>query len=404
MHILLNFLLTPPTDHSDYYSLMPEHKNIKQSLGPDAVDRILSALQASGASLSSDTFRSEALQGLQTLELKQRVHHLVAVLGKHLPPHFEDAVPILARLPDHWNDGQTDSPWRSFAAWPLIDYIPAHGLQHPELALPLLHDLTRLFSAEFAIRPFITTHPDTSYQTLRAWCKDPDHHVRRLASEGIRPRLPWGTQLQAFIKDPSPVTRLIETLIDDPSDYVRRSVANNLNDIAKDHPQHVITTCQRWLQKTNPSRQWIVRHGTRSLVKSGHPEVFPLLGFTEKPKLHAPSLSLAPTQVVLGSPIQLNASIHSNASTEQSLVIDFALHRVLASGSTSRKVFKWKNVRIAPGETLKLEKSMTLKAISTRNYYPGQHQIELLVNGQPRACATFELKIPSRSKSSDILT
>lgn len=225
------------------------------------------------------------------------------------------------------------------------------------------------------------------------WCHDPNEDVRRLASEGIRPRLPWGEQLPRYISEPTPVIDLLELLKDDPSEYVRRSVANNLNDISKDHPDLVIETCRRWLAdpEAGKDRNWIVRHATRTLVKDGNPQVFPLLGYTSDPEIATTEIALASDSITLGDSLQLSTKITSTSTEKQSFVIDYAIHFMKANGKLAPKVFKWKNVTIAAGQTILLEKKHTLKPISTRRYYSGTQRVELLINGIGVSETTFEL-------------
>ena len=370
---------------------------MKDGLGKIAVSRISQGLLDAGAKFDPDTFRHDALSGMESLELKQRVQHLVQVIARYLPSDFEQAAAILSHIRDHWDESSTEDSLRSFAAWPIIDYVAEYGIDHPSTALPLLRYLTPMFSAEFAIRPFLVLHQKTTYYEMMMWCLDPDEHVRRLASEGIRPRLPWGGQLKQYIKDPSPVIVLLDSLVDDPSDYVRRSVANNLNDISKDHPELVIETCRRWLADKITARQWIVARATRTLVKSGHPKVFPLLGYTRNPKIALTPLSLFSVTIQLGDTLEISTEITSASDTLQHFVIDYAIHFMKANGKTKAKVFKWKNLRLKPGETVCLEKTHSIKPITTRSYYPGIHRIDLLINGKTKSKIPFDLKIDDDS-------
>ncbi len=368
---------------------------MKDGLGEAAVSRISSGLLAAGAEFSAERFHHDAMDGLGSLALKERVHHLVDVMARYLPSDFEETAKILSHIRDHWDEGDADDSLRGFAAWPVIDYVAKYGIDAPATALPLLRYLTPMFSAEFAVRPFLETHPESTYNEMMMWCLDPDAHVRRLASEGIRPRLPWGSQLKQYIDNPIPVITLLDALVDDPSDYVRRSVGNNLNDISKDHPDLVIKTCNRWLSDKIAARQWIVKRATRSLVKSGHPKVFPLLGYTKKPKVTLTPLTLSRTDIQLGENLEILTEITSSTDTTQQMVIDYAIHFMKANGKTKAKVFKWKNLQLKPGQTVLLEKKHPIKTITTRSYYPGIHQIELLINGKSKDRVTFDLQMNS---------
>lgn len=366
---------------------------MKDGLGEAAVDRIIHALQSAGAGFSAGAFRRDCVSILNQLELKDRVRHIITVMGVHLPSSFPETADILGLVREHWQEHENDKQLQVFAAWPIIDYVAEYGLNHPDIALPLLRHLTPMFSAEFAIRSFLEVHNEQTYNQMLLWCMDPDEHVRRLASEGIRPRLPWGRHLPQYIANPGPVIALLENLKDDPSDYVRRSVANNLNDISKDHPELVIETCESWMSEKVAARQWIIRHATRSLVKDGHPLVFALLGFTRSPKLDVSPPELSTRHLLLGESLTISTRIISRSQQQQHVVIDYIVHYMRSHGKTTAKVFKWKNLRLKPGQAVILEKSHPFKKITTRRHYPGQHRIEILVNGKACAATDFELHI-----------
>jgi 3-methyladenine DNA glycosylase AlkC len=236
-------------------------------------------------------------------------------------------------------------------------------------------------------------HTELTLQRLEHWCRDPDEHVRRLVSEGTRPRLPWGPRLPQFIADPSPVFRLLEKLKDDPGEYVRRSVANNLNDISKDHPEAVIACCRRWQKTPTKERSWVIRHATRTLVKAGHPDIFGLLGYTEDPCIKLLSMNVAPKKVRLGDPLQFSLKLKSESKSIQTVVVDYAVHHIKATGKTNAKVFKFRTLEMAPGETVALAKRHTIKLITTRKYYPGKHAIEILINGKTFGKSGFTLSV-----------
>ncbi len=367
---------------------------MKDGIGESAVQRISKVLLASGANFPEELFYHDAMSALHTLELKDRVRHMIAVMARHLPESFPQTADILGKVREHWIQHDGDDALMLFAAWPLIDYVAEYGLNHPAIALPLLRYLTPLFTAEFAIRPFIETHQEETYLQLQIWCMDRNEHVRRLASEGCRPRLPWGKHLSAYVQDPTPVISLLENLKDDPSDYVRKSVANNLNDISKDHPDVVITTCHRWQIDNVSCRDWIIRHATRTLVKEGYPGVFPLLGFTSKPRLNVIGPQLSQAHLMLGDSLEIIAEIISETNAKQHVVIDYSVHYIRANGKTNTKVFKWKNLRLRPNQSVTIKKAHAFKKITTRRHYSGVHKIGILVNGRPLQDAEFMLHCP----------
>ena len=294
--------------------------------------RLSDALKETYPGFNSEPFCVEALDGLEDLELKERVAHLIRTLHDHLPEEFEAAAKVLHKIPSCWDAGDADDPLAGFAAWPLIDYVGVYGKDDPEIALPLLRTLTPLFSAEFAIRPFIEQQTKVTLAYLENWCCDPDPHVRRLISEGTRPRLPWASRLRVFEKNLDPIFALLEKLKNDPSETVRRSVANHLNDISKNHPERVLELCRKWITPPTQERVWMVRHATRTLIKAGHPDVFPLLGYTEKPQIRIQYLRVTPPKIRLGERVELDFEIKSTSDQSQTFVVDYAVHLVKKNG------------------------------------------------------------------------
>lgn len=366
---------------------------MKEGLGAAAIARIAQVLADVIDDFPSQQFKLVALTGLEQLELKQRVNHIIAVLADFLPDDFQSTADYFLQLKPHWDWGDDTDPQRDFAAWPLIDYVAEYGIDDPELALQVIKELTPLFTAEFAIRPFITQHFKMTYQHLLQWCGDPDEHVRRLASEGMRPRLPWGIHLKQFCDDPQAIFAILEQLKDDTSLYVRKSVANNLNDISKDNPDLVVALCQQWLKNSSTERHFIIRQALRSLVKEGRKDVFALLGYTAEPQLEIIDISLNKKIIKLGEAIEFTVILLSKSATKQALVLDYKIHHKRANGTTTTKVFKWKNISLQANEALQLTKFHGFKIITTRKYYSGMHRIEFLINGSSVGKVDFELML-----------
>ena len=364
---------------------------MKNSLNKSAIERIGNSFAAAWPDFSVDVFTAQATEGVDGLELKMRVNAIIEVLAQHLPDDFEMCVPILYKVKDVWIKGDTADAYQVFAAWPVIDYVAVYGVNRPDLALPLLKHLTSLFSAEFAIRPFIEAHPQLCHTFFTRWIVDPDEHVRRLVSEGTRPRLPWASKLAIFIENPSLNTVLLAQLKDDSSLYVRRSVANHLNDIAKDHPVVVLDLCESWIKNANEQVKWLIKHATRGLVKQGNKRVYPLLGYTPDPCIEKVVLDIQCKQIDLGQRLQFKVSICSGAISSQNMVVDYAIGFMKANGVCRDKVFKLKNITISQKQTLVLDKSHLLKAITTRRYYSGVQTLKILINGVEVAKSKFEL-------------
>lgn len=363
---------------------------MKDGLGVQAIKRIAKSVALVVPGFNAIAFQKDAERGLNELELKARVHHLIAVLHRHYDLPFKKLSKHLQDLPDVWDRGSAADSKAGFAAWPLIDYVAVHGLQHPNEALKTLEKLTPLFSAEFALRPFIQQHTDFTYETLLKWCEHPSEHVRRLASEGSRPRLPWGMRLPQYIKNPDPLFAILEKLKADESLYVRRSVANNLNDISKDNPEWMINLCESWLADSHEHTNWIVKHALRSLVKSGDVRVFPLLGYAAKPAVVVSEIQLDKKKITVGNSIGFSCVV-TGGKKAQNLVVDYIVYFMKSSGKLAPKVFKLKNIVLAAHETIAITKSHSFKPITTRRYYAGEHQIAIQINGKEVARADFFL-------------
>ncbi len=327
-------------------------------------------------------FLAHALDGLEQRELMARLHRCAEAFHVALPLPFAEQLAVLrahaARIGHNF-----------VAIWPCA-HVAAQGLDQPALALPALRELTRHGSAEFAIRPFLVRDLAGTLAVMREWAADADdEHARRLASEGCRPRLPWGLRLQALVADPRPTLPILETLRADPSLYVRKSVANHLNDIAKDHPEVVLDTVSAW-DRSDARTAWIVRHGLRTLVKRGHPQALALLGAGAAPRLRA-TVAVSPRRIRLGDTITLSAELRSDSARAQALIVDYVVHYARASGRASAKVFKWTALELGPREVLRLAKRQTIRDFTTRRHHPGRHRVELQVNGRRLAETAFTL-------------
>jgi 3-methyladenine DNA glycosylase AlkC len=368
---------------------------MRDGLDAAALARIARGVRAAWPAFPRDRFLRLAGAGLDALELKPRVRHILAALRDTLPASFPEQADILERLPAGWDPGEPGDPLRGFAAWPVIDLVAETGLGQPARALEVLRRLTGLFTAEFAIRPFLQHHWEVCRPRLERWTEDPEAPVRRLVSEGTRPRLPWGLRLTAFVRDPSPCLPLLERLRDDPSDSVRRSVANHLNDIAKDHPDRVVALCARWAENAPEPRAGIIRRATRTLVKAGHPGALALHGAARAPEIRVEDFSVGRKRVAIGESQTLRLALASTARAAQRLVVDFAVHFHKADGSLRPKVFKWLVSDLAPGACLGREKTVAFRPLTTRRLHPGPHRVDLRVNGRVLAEAAFALTPPA---------
>ena len=328
-------------------------------------------------------FVTATLRGLEPLSVLQRLRHVTENLHAGLPSEYAVALDVLRKLAPRLNS--------AFVAMVLSDYVALYGLSDFKRSMAALKDFTGYGSSEFAVRPFLKADQARTLREMVKWAGDADEHVRRLASEGCRPRLPWSFQLEALRRDPSPVLPILERLKADPSLYVRTSVANHLNDITKDHPDWVLDLVGSW-PKDNGRTNWIVRHGLRSLIKQGHRRALAAIGADGTPALEVVKLQVLPTKVTRGDSITLSLTLVSCAASAQRLAVDYAVHYVKRGGVATPKVFKLKLLTLEPAGRIDLSRSQVIRDFTTRTHYAGRHEIEVFINGVAMGRTAFELE------------
>lgn len=370
----------------------------KNMLNRNVVEGMASHFQRHYHSFDEKGFIKSVLEGFEALELKQRTERITQMMVEYLPEDFSHAVQVMEATlgPELIHDlsagGVDDNGISGWAIMPMADYVAIRGQDHFDMAMTMLEALTKRSSSEFAIRHFLLNSPEETMQVLASWATSSNHHVRRLASEGCRPRLPWGIRLKQFIDDPMPVIKLLEQLKDDDEEYVRRSVANNLNDIAKDHPDLVADIAENWLDETDKNRQRLLRHACRTLIKQGHKKTLATFGYTAA-KLQDVELTLHSNNVILGDQLQFTLSLESSCNRRQNLMVDYIIHHQKANGSLSPKVFKWRTTTLSPNESDQTTRKHAIRPVTTRKYYPGLHRLEIVINGESVASQEFTLTI-----------
>jgi len=371
---------------------------LKASFGEEKIAFVADVLGAVYPLDRAEFFRW-SLDGFDDAELIARSQLIADAMAATLPADRAQALQIVidALARDPWPPDEPLVGVEVFRYNPLAQFIGAYGLDDFELAMQAQHELTQRFTAEFSIRPFIERHPDATLARLREWTADPSEHVRRLVSEGTRPRLPWAPRLRMFMSDPTPVVELLDLLRDDPSEYVRRSVANNINDIAKDHPDVAIDVARRWWPDTgrpddDARRRQLVRHGLRTLVKAGDRDALDVLGYGAGSPLRLAAPTVEPERVTIGESVRCSVELHNDETEHQAVLVDFRVWFVKANGSSSPKVFKGTEADVAPGASITVSKKVSLKQHSTRTHHPGEHVVEVLVNGEAHPVGTFVLR------------
>jgi 3-methyladenine DNA glycosylase AlkC len=372
---------------------------LKNYYGPEVPARIADMIQNVDGAFPRQAFLVDALDGFEALELTPRARHIALALGRHLPQDYERAVETLVASLGPKLEAPELTGMDVFVYMPHVFYVAEFGVEHFEASMRAQYELTQRFTAEYSIRVFLKRYPQRTLDRLRVWARDPNVHVRRLVSEGTRPRLPWAPRLRAFQNDPRPVLELLDLLRDDPELYVRRSVANNLNDIGKDNPAALIETCRRWAQDATAERRWLIRHALRSAVKRGEPAALEILGFGEATAASVRVIRVVPAVVPIGESVTLTVGLTNEGSSTERLLVDLRVHFVKANGRPSPKVFKLKELDLPPHASAELTKTISLAQHTTRTHYPGQHRVEVLVNGRAGAAQVFQVVAERRPQA-----
>ena len=366
---------------------------LKNSYGPDVPVWIADRVEAVFPDFEREAFLQVALDGYDELELTPRARHISKALAQVLPTDRDHAIRILidALGPEIGSNELTGM--ESFRYLPFVFFVADEGLDCFETSMRAQYELTKRFTAEFSIRAFIERDPDKTLARLAEWAHDPNVHVRRLVSEGTRPRLPWAPRLHGFQEDPSPVLELLEVLRDDPEEYVRRSVANNLNDISKDHPERVVDVAERWWVDASGDRRRLVRHALRTLAKAGNARALAVLGYGADSPITIRAVTSTPKEVEIGEKVRIEVELENPSEEEARALVDLRIHFVKANGSTRPKVFKGAELALRAGGFALVRKSVSLAQHSTRKHYPGAHRVEVMLNGTAHPGDDFEVRL-----------
>lgn len=320
------------------------------------------------------------------LELKARMRQITVNLGKYLPDNYKQAIDILDQVVVGYPEGHNDNALIYFP-----DFIEVYGQDesHWDVSIAAIERYTPISTAEFAVRPFIIKHEARMMQQMAIWAKSDNEHVRRLASEGCRPALPWGQALPSFKKDPAPVLAILEQLKADPSLYVRKSAANNLNDISKTHPDLVAKIARDWYGKSEYT-DWIVKHACRTLLKKGNREVLAIFGYHDAGSVAITGFALEAENVARGEDIMFSFAVSAKETTK--IRLEYGIDYVKAGGKHSRKIFQISELLLTANQVKTYTKKHSFADLSSRKHYPGTHSVTLIVNGAERGTLNFELK------------
>ncbi len=371
---------------------------VRDCISEMTVNQLAQRIQSSNIRFDVQGFCEKINSSLKDLGLFERLDLIEENLINFLPNNFPEAARILVDSLGPELDNKEDDPIatdlsssRGFIVVALCLYVSRNGKEHFEVSMDALKEMTKRFSSEGPIRDFIISHESQVLDLYEKWAIDPNVHVRRLVSESIRPRLPWACRLPSFIKDPEPVIALLEKLKNDKHLYVRRSVANNLNDISKDNPELVVSTLKKWSRDKSSQMTWLIKHALRTLIKAGDSEALELLGYSTDFHLHVNSFQLNKSNVNFGDTLEFTLELSTTEDKSQNLMIDYVIYHMKANGKLSPKVFKWTKKTITAKNPLSLTRKQAFKKINTRKYYEGRHEVHVQINGKVVAQKEFTL-------------
>ena len=314
-------------------------------------------------------------------ELKDRISTVAKAMGEAFKSTYPDSLETLYLVAEGCS---------GLKALTFPEYVAQFGLNDWQASMRGLERFTSLCSSEFAVRAFIRADEGTMMQQLMDWAGSPDYHLRRLASEGCRPRLPWSQPFKRYITDPSPIIPVLEKLIEDDEDYVCRSVANNLNDISKDHPELALLLAEKWIVK-NGKAPWIVKHGLRTLLKKGNTQAMRLFGFADPSSISVSGVTIGSGVARIGGSEDVVIHFDVESPEPEKIRVEYAVGYLKANGKHSEKVFQVGEYYLGKGQYSK-KKRLSFKQMTTRKHYPGEHYVVAIINGKRKKHTEFIVK------------
>ncbi|EKP12128.1 hypothetical protein LEP1GSC191_1210 [Leptospira borgpetersenii serovar Mini str. 201000851] len=324
----------------------------------------------------------------EKLELKQRIRRIGEILAAALPKPFPKALGSLLRITDSFEESFAGK--EIFLTTFLGDVVEILGMDYPKESMQAIERITKLVSCEFSIRPFLIRHPVLVWKQMLEWSSHKHPSVRRLSSEGSRPRLPWGIGIPGLKQNPQKTFPILENLKDDEDDVVRRSVANHLNDISKDHPNLVLEIAQKWIGFSK-ERDALLKHALRGLLKAGNPKALKIFGFGSNVKAKISSLKLKSKVVKVGENLSFGFTVQSEELKQTRFRIEYKIQYAKASGKTSKKVFQVEERFFLPKESISYKKKQSFKQMTTRIHIPGKHTLEIHINGSLKSKVDFQV-------------
>lgn len=356
--------------------------NLKEEFNKEFISRLADEFFLVHKSFKKKAFVDELYTPeWKNFELKERMRKITNSIHSNLPFAYTEQLECVMQVAPKFSGIQ---------GFVFPDFVQVYGLADFNISIKALEFLTEFSTSEFAVRPFIEKYLKETVKQLLIWSKSNNHHVRRLSSEGSRPKLPWAHPLRGFIKDPTPVLPILENLKNDESLYVRKSVANHLNDISKNHPELVLSVCKNWYGKTK-NTDWIVKQALRTLLKKGNKEALAIFGTSNADKIEVEALQLSKNKLKIGDGFTFTFELKNTDKIEQILRLEYIIHFMKSNGSTSPKIFKITETILSAQAKKQWVKKHQFANLTTRKHYTGKHQLAIVVNGDVKQLVDFEL-------------
>ncbi|WP_020531505.1 hypothetical protein [Flexithrix dorotheae] len=346
---------------------------LKNQINPAFIQNLSSKIKTKNTEFNDKEFRNALINPeWEGLELKQRVRKISNQLHLFLGNNYLENLSLILDLAPSF---------KGLSQMVFPDYVEVYGLSHFSESVQALKELTPFFSSEFAIRPFILKNQSEMMKIMLEWSLDENEHVRRLSSEGCRPRLPWAMGIKSLKQNPFEILPILENLKNDPSLYVRKSVANNLNDISKDHPELALKLFKGWYGKSE-NTNWIIKHGCRTLLKQGNKEALSIFGFNSQAKIKIQNFKLSNPKIKLGDRLDFSFDLILEGDQKSNIRLEYFIYYLKSNGAHSKKIFKISEGMIENRKKIKINKSQVFKNFTTRKHYFGEHKISLVINGE----------------------
>lgn len=361
---------------------------LKDLYNPEFYDRFSRVVKKVHPSFKPKEFQRQIFsKGFTEMELKERMRHTTKTLHSFLPERFSESAAVIDKIRQQLVKDSFAVSSIEFMFLP--DYIEVYGLEHYDESVQMMEKLTTFITCEFAVRPFMNKYGNSMFSQMLKWSDHRHHQVRRLSTEGMRPRLPWALAVPVLKKDPSPVLPILEKLKSDPSETVRRSVANNLNDISKDHPSVVLSVIKRW-KGLSPETDALIKHASRTLLKAGHSEILRFFDLHDT-QTELTAFSIQNPRIKTGDRLGFRFSFRLKDKKPRHIRLEYYIHYLLKNGTHYKKVFKISEKLVSPDTEIIVEKEHSFRPITTRTYYLGEHMLSVAVNGRELARKSFRL-------------